>query len=100
MPHRLIMRSDESERTYDFELEREERGGWAWLRLMRISDDPPYPGVPPVVTYDPAVHDGGSHYMSSLWRARGRTQNGVRMYSLVGAFGSPGYIDLFIPEVE
>lgn len=100
MPHRLILTSGGSRRIFDFEVERVERGGWAWLRLMRIEDDPPIANVPAVVTYDPAVHDGGSHYMSDLWRARGRTQNGVRMYSLVGAFGSPGYIDLFIADQE
>ena len=94
MPHRLVLTSDDGERTFDFEVEREERGGWAWLRLQRIEDNPPVPGVPAVVVYDPAVHDGGSHYMSHLWRARGRTENGQRVYSLVSAFGSPGYMEL------
>jgi hypothetical protein len=34
----------------------------------------------------------------SFFWARGLTQNGVRYYSLVGAFGTPGYIDLFIAD--
>lgn len=98
MPHRLILTSNDGRRIFDFEVEQEGRGGWAWLRLMRIEDDPPLTVVPAVQHYDPAIHNGGSHYMSGLWRARGRTQNGVRMYSLVGAFCDPGYIDLFIAD--
>ena len=65
------------------------------MRLVRIEDDPPVPGVPSIQNYDPAVHDGGSHYMSSPWRARSKKmRGGVREYSLIGAFGSPGCIPL------
>jgi hypothetical protein len=101
MPYRLIMLSDGVRRIFDFEVEREDRGGWAWLRLVRIEDDPPLPGVPAIVQYDPAIHDGGTHSMSNLWRARGRRQwlgTGVTRYSLVGAFGSPGYMQLEFVE--
>jgi hypothetical protein len=93
--HRLILNHDGGRRSiYDFVLESEGRMGWAMLRLVRIEDDPSIEGVPAVVNYDPAVHDGGSHYMSHLWRARGIHLDGAMRYSLVGAFGTPGYIQL------
>jgi len=133
-PHRLVLQNGEGRRIFDFVLESTGRMGWAWLRLVRIEDDPPIVGVPAVVNYDPAVHnvgsyslthkgwawlrrfrieddplivgvpavvnydpaihDGGSHYMFHLWRARGIHLDGAMRYRLVGAFGSPGYIQL------
>ena len=91
MPHRLTLTPANGQRIFDFEVEQETGGGWAWLRLHRIEDNPPVEGIPAVEIYDPAVHDGGSHYMSRLWRARGRTVNKKRYYSLVGAFELPSY---------
>jgi hypothetical protein len=92
--HRLVLQNDEGRRIFDFVLESTGRMGWAWLRLVRIEDDPPIDGVPAIENYDPAVHDGGSHYMSHLWRARGIHLDGAMRYRLVGAFGSPGYMQL------
>ena len=94
MPHRLVMLSDDGERTFDFEVEREGHGGWAWLRLHRLEDNPPIRGMPAVHIYNPETDDGKPTYMGRCWRARGYTVNGRRCYSLVGAFGRPGYMEL------
>jgi hypothetical protein len=94
MPHRLTLSSSDGLRHFDFEIVEEGRGGWAWLRLMRLEDDPPLPNIPAIVVYDPTVHDGGSHYMSNLWRARSKTLRSGRVYSLVNPFGSSGYMEL------
>ena len=105
MTHRLIMNSSRGRRIYDFVVEREGQRGWAWLRLTRIEDDPPLPDRPAIQTYDPEIHNQESiyalHHMSHLWRARGCRrwlQTGRSRYSLVGAFGTPGYTNLeYIP---
>jgi len=58
------------------------------MRLIRIEDRTQRgPSIPRVVEYEPAIHDGASHYMSYLWRAR---LNGFRGYTLIGPFGHPG----------
>ena len=81
-------------REFTFVLHSEGQKGWAYMRLIRIEDNMES-NQPQVTTYDPAVHDGGSHYMSHLWRARSFTWNGIKGYTLVGPFGNPGYkIDL------
>ena len=92
MPYRLVTFDGGRRRIYDFEPMGEQgRQGWVYMWLMRIEDDQPLPGVPAIQTYDPAVHDGGSHYMSHPWRARSkRVRGGGREYSLTGAFGNPG----------
>jgi hypothetical protein len=93
MPHRLVLPFGNGRtRTYDFELESEGRGGWAWLVPLRMVDNPPFPGLPRVYVFDPnerwITHDMGEY------RARGRTRNGRRYYSLVGQFDTPGYMPL------
>jgi hypothetical protein len=80
MPYRLCMTGND---IYTFEVE-SDRGGWAWLRLVRRETDGS------VELYNPAVHDGKNSYMSHLWRARGHTEGGLRHYTLVAPFGSPG----------
>lgn len=83
MTHRLIipLNSDGGHRIFDFVLESEGRNGWVSLRLVRVEDDPPIVGAP----------DDSIHYLNSLWNARGIRLDGVRRYSLVGAFGVRGY---------
>ena len=79
--------NDNNTRRFTFAVEERSGGGWAKLRLVRIEDSEPYPGVPQVVTYDPAIHTpNGSHHMCHLWRARAFGPS----YNLYGAFGNPG----------
>ncbi len=89
MPYRLVLEDTVGGHAiYLFNLESHGQNGWAWLRLVRIEDYTP--GSPLKITeYDPVIHDGGSHYMSYLWRARRRVVNGQHRYYLVGAFGDP-----------
>lgn len=98
MSYTLQLQFDGSDtRDFTFVVESDNQKGWAWMRLIRIEDNRQvHPDVPQIQTYDPAIHDGGSHYMSHLWRARSSKQrNGPKMYALVGAFGDPGsYIPL------
>ena len=99
MPHLLIMTGTDHTtgarfETFDyFEPISQSRGGWCWLQLVR-SEAREQLGTPNERThtevYDPAVHDGGSHYMSYPWRARTRLHRGRRMYTLYGAYGNPG----------
>lgn len=97
MPYRLILDHDDGSKcSFFFEEEKTGPNGWGWLRLVRI-EDTAADGEVSVTCYDPAVHDGGSHYMSHLWRARGRRnwlREGITSYSLVGAFGTPGHMML------
>lgn len=99
MPHRLVLTTERGQQIMDFELEREGRNGWAWLRVVRIEDDPPLPNRPAVQYYDPEIHNAHTvyayHPMSQLWRARGRHQrDGALRYRLVGGWGTPGYVQL------
>jgi hypothetical protein len=94
MTHRFVVNHDGARRDYDFVVEREGRMGWVWLRLVRIEDDPPLPGTLGIENYDPAANYEEFHPMGHLWRARGIHLDGVMRYSLVGAFGKPGYIQL------
>ena len=44
-----------------------------WLGLMRMPDNPPLPGILPVVEFDPAVNRGGSQSCQHFGgRAEGR----------------------------
>jgi hypothetical protein len=78
---------DGNVRTFTFAVEQQSKNGWAKLRLIALADTIP----PHFEQYDPAIHDGRSHYMSYLWTARsGRTEDGDPTYILHGAFGNPG----------
>jgi hypothetical protein len=91
-----LIRSNDEVRRFTFTVEERSGGGWAKLRLVRIEDSQPLPGVPQVVTYDPAVHTPeGSHYMSHPWRARASGSS----YNLIGAFGNPGSL-MSLDETE
>jgi len=87
---------DSNVRTFTFAVEQKSRNGWAKLRLIKITDT-----IPPLTEhYDPAVHDGHSHYMSHLWTARtGLTEDGASTYILYGAFGEPESRIGLIPHV-
>jgi hypothetical protein len=68
------------------------------MRLIKIQDDPPYPGVERVTYYNPEIHKPEAHhYMSHPWRARFHytmpLEDGsvaIESYWLYGAFGNPG----------
>ncbi len=94
MTHRYVANHNGTRYDYDFVLESEGRMGWVMLRLVRIEVDPPLPDMPGVENYDPAVIYDEFHRMAHLWRARGIHLDGAMRYSLVGAFGKPGYIQL------
>jgi hypothetical protein len=83
-------------REFTFVLDSEGQKGWAQMRLIRIEDNMELiPNQPLVTVYDPAIHDGGTHYMSHLWRARSYYVDGVKVYTLISPFGDTGHnIDL------
>ncbi len=90
MTYRLILEDSTGGHVkYFFNVEVQGQRGWAKLRLMRIEDYYPNSDTPRITEYDPDIHDGGSHYMSYLWSARGKQINGQIEYYLVGAFGDP-----------
>ncbi len=88
--------NDNNTRRFTFAVEEKVHGGWAKLRLVRIEDSQPYPGVPQIETYDPAIHTPDtSHHMSHPWRARACGKS----YNLYGAFGNPGLL-MSLDETE
>lgn len=90
MPYRLILEAADGGHTkYFFNVESQGQRGWAKLRLVRIEDFSPDSDTSRITEYNPDIHDGGSHYMSYLWSARGKVMNGRIEYYLVGAFGDP-----------
>jgi hypothetical protein len=86
MPLFFEAESSTNTRRFTFEVEQIGEKGWCSLRLMRIDDSETSPGVPNPCLYDPAVHDGTSHYMGQLYRGR-RSGDAVILY---GMFGEPG----------
>ena len=95
----------DSIKRYIFEIEERGRNGWAKLRMCRIQTSNPSH----IEDYNPAIHDGGSHYMSLLYPARhfkhkyireDGSQHIIDSYTLYGPFGNPGHkIDLEPSEV-
>ena len=83
--HTLVLGSSEdgSIRTFTFIEHSVSQKGWAKLRLVRLEDSIQIPGLPLVTEYDPAVHDGASHYMSFLWPARS-IKRGGELFSVRG----------------
>ena len=78
------------ERDFTFIVDSETRNGWAKMRLIRIEDrHQVQPDISRIETYDPAIHDGGSNYMSHLWVAQRKKYKHDTYYTLVGAFGEP-----------
>lgn len=91
-----LFSDDGNTRTFKFCVESRSINGWAKLRLITLIDTVP----PSVVEYNPAVHDGGSHYMSHLWTARSiKTEDGVATYILRGVFGEPDQHIVLTPVV-
>ena len=97
MSHQLCLTSTEDSGSvtfYYFEpLAPPSRGGWCYMRLMRVNWylgwETPHE-THGSYSYDPAIHDEGGTDMSYPFRARSRLRRGRRTYTLVGAFGNPG----------
>lgn len=86
MPYYLRMNNSSGYRDFTFEIETT-RKSWLLLRLIRIADEVPHPGVPQVEHYNRLIHDGTSHSMGWLWKARRRKKRGEYVLYLVGPFG-------------
>lgn len=85
MPFHFSIETATNTRRFTFEIAGIGAKGWAHLRLVRIDDSNPYPNIPSPCIYDPAVHDGGNHYMSQLYKARKTGDT----YTLFSFFGDP-----------
>ena len=85
------MKSNTDERGFLFNVESIGGGGWAWLRLVVITDKDK------IEEYNPTIHDNTSHYMGARWRARRCVINGIETFKLIGAFGNPGSSILLTP---
>ncbi len=82
------MVSDTGSRTFLFDIHSIQQKGWAYLQLVRLTDE--RDGVQVALDYNPPVHDGTSHYMGSPWRARKTRVRGEDTFTLIGAFGDAG----------
>ena len=82
------MNSHTGSTTFLFDIDSVQQKGWAYLRLVRMIDEKD--GMQVALDYNPAIHDGTSHYMGSPWRARKTRVRGEDTFTLIGAFGDAG----------
>ena len=88
--------SGEWTRRFTFVVENRSHNGWADMRLIEIYDTP----SDKTVVYSPEIHDGETHYMSRLWKARACVgEDNIPTYALYGAFGDAGSRMMLTPYV-
>ena len=86
--YQTTLSSDTNTRTFLFDIASIQQKGWAFLRLVQMIDESD--GIQTTLHYNPEIHDGSSHYMGDLWRARKTKIHGQDTFTLIGAFGNPG----------
>lgn len=86
---------DNITRRFVFRLEEIGKMGWGMCRIIEIHDIYPDGIRHSIDYYVPAIHDGGSHYMSSRYKCRYNRKN-LRLVVFMGGGDPPWNTSLFL----